>query len=157
MKTYLHAVSPYETRDVIQGISDFITGSVTGHNPAFAPSAPLVGSVVRRAMLARLERDRLSKLALPAPVAPRHEPTDEEKARVRAKLDEFNAQRAQEEAPMADDLAKRKAEFAARSAAYFAPDMSPEAVAARLHVGVRYSVGDPDAESGDMGQARASA
>lgn len=134
VKTYLHAVSIYETRDVIQGISDFITGNVPGHNPAFAPSAPQVGSAVRRAMERRLESERLSKLSLPPPADDFEQDPPEVRAKNRARLDALAASLAStmdmDKAPLRD--------LQNRTNAYFDP-------------AARYTVGDPDAE-GDMGQ-----
>ncbi len=89
IKTYLHAVSIYETQDVIQGISDFITGRVPGHNAAFAPSAPQVGSAVRRAMERRLEAERINRLSLPPPADDFVQDPPEVRAKNRALMDEL--------------------------------------------------------------------
>lgn len=130
-------MSVYETRDVIQGISDFITGSVPGHNAAFAPSAPQVGSAVRRAMERRLEAQRIGRLSLPPPPDDFEPDPPEVRARNRARLDELAASLASvmemDKAPLRDLQQRTNARF------------DPEALS--------YSVGDPDAE-GDMGGER---
>lgn len=142
VKTYLHAVSIYETRDVIKGISDFITGNVPGHNPAFAPSAPQVGSAVRQAMDRRLDSERRTQMGRPRLPPPDIEKSPESRARIKAKVDALVANLTFAcEAEMTDSAMLRRA--AERHDAYFAPTL-------------RYSVGDPDAEHGDMGQREAS-
>jgi hypothetical protein len=132
VKTYLHAVSIYETRDVIQGISDFITGNVPGHNPAFAPSAPQVGSAVRRAMERRVEAERLDRLQLPPPSDDFQQDPPEVRAKNKARLDALAASLASsmdmDRAPLRDLQRRTNERF------------DPPA----------YSVGDPDAEN-DMG------
>lgn len=135
VKTYLHAVSIYETRDVIQGISDFITGNVPGHNPAFAPSAPQVGSAVRRAMERRLEAERLNRIALPPPPDDFEQDPPEVRAKNRARLDALAAELA---SVMDMDRAPLRA-LQQRTNARFDPPLG-------------YSVGDADEENGDMGQ-----
>lgn len=138
VKTYLHAVSIYETRDVIQGISDFITGNVPGHNPAFAPSAPQVGSAVRRAMERRVESERLNRLQLPPPADDFVQDPPEVRAKNRARLDELAASLA---SSMRMDDAPLRA-LQARTNARFDPPA--------------YTVGD-DAGEDDMGQSRGAA
>lgn len=133
IKTYLHAVSIYETQDVIQGISDFITGNVPGHNVAYAPSAPQVGSATRRAMERRIERERLDRLQLPPPADDFVQDPPEVRAKNRALLDGLAASLAStmdmDKAPLRDLQRRTNARF------------DPPA----------YTVGDPDAENGDMG------
>jgi hypothetical protein len=139
VKTYLHAVSIYETRDVIQGISDFITGNVPGHNPAFAPSAPQVGSAVRRAMERRVESNRLNRLSLPPPADDFEQDPPEVRAKNRARMDELAASLA---SVMDMDRAPLRA-LQERTNARFDPPA--------------YTAGDPDEENGDMGQSRGAA
>jgi hypothetical protein len=138
IKTYLHAVSIYETRDVIQGISDFITGNVPGHNPAFAPSAPQVGSAVRRAMERRVEAERLDRLQLPPPADDFVQDPPDVRAKNRAMLDALASSLASsmdmDRAPLRDLQRRTNERF------------DPPA----------YTVGDDDAD-GDMGQSRGAA
>lgn len=151
VKTYLHAVSIYETVDVIQGISDFITGNVPGHNPAFAPSAPQVGSAVRRAMERRLESARLSRLSLPAPADDFEQDPPEVRQRNKAKLDALAASLA---ANLRTDDAERdrvRDQISSKTNQRFAPPMDPNAMSRRLGMGTRYYVGDPEGDDGDMG------
>lgn len=152
VKTYLHSVSIYETEDVIQGISDFITGQVPGHNTAFAPSAPQVGSAVRRAMERRLEAARIGRLALPVPADDFEQDPPEVRAKNRARLDALAESLA---STMRTDEAEGnrvRQQLAAKTNQRFAPSYDPADMAQRLGFGgVRYTVGDPDAENGDMG------
>lgn len=120
---------------MIQGISDFITGNVPGHNPAFAPSAPQVGSAVRRAMERRLEAERLNRIALPPPPDDFEQDPPEVRAKNRARLDALAAELA---SVMDMDRAPLRA-LQKRTNARFDPPLG-------------YSVGDADEENGDMGQ-----
>jgi hypothetical protein len=89
VRAYFDAIEPYETQDILAAIRIFLTGSATGHNPAFAPSAPLVGSETRRQMNLRLDSEARSRLpALPPPPMLR---TAEQIARVDAMLAEVKA------------------------------------------------------------------
>jgi hypothetical protein len=131
-KVYFEAVSIYEVADIEQAITDFITGNVPGHNAAFAPSAPQVGSAVRRAMERRVERERLDRLALPPPPDDFVQDPPEVRAKNRALMDQLAASLASQmdmdRAPLRDLQRRTNERF------------DPPA----------YSVGDPDAE-GDMG------
>lgn len=151
VKTYLHAVSIYETRDVIQGISDFITGNVPGHNPAFAPSAPQVGSAVRRAMERRLEAARISRVALPPPADDWVDDAPDVKAKNKARLEALAASLAADLRTEEADTDRKRQQLANRTNARFAPSYDEADMSRRLGVGgARFSLGDPDAD-GDMG------
>jgi hypothetical protein len=81
IKVYFDAVALYHEEDVETAVENFITGSAPGHNPSFAPPAPLVGAEVRRVMNLRLDHEaRIRKPALPPPDI---EKTDESRERVR--------------------------------------------------------------------------
>lgn len=139
MKVYFEAVSEYHQADVLDAVHAFITGSVPGHNPSFAPSAPEVGSACRRAMFKRLDAERLDKLALPAPPDDFEQDPLDVRIRNKAKLDALAASLAStmdmDRAPLRD--------LQRRTNAYFDTPLG-------------YSVGDPDAEAGDMGGRKAS-
>lgn len=157
MKTYLHAVSIYETCDVIKGISDFITGSVPGHNPAYAPSAPQVGSAVRRAMERRLEAERLNKLALPPPADDFVQDPPEVRARNKARLTQLIADIGKTIRTDDAEGARLKADLDERTRQRFAPSMDKRDMVQRLGIQSYFVGDDPEAEYGDMGQSRASA
>lgn len=142
-KVYFEAVAPYEARDVDRAVSDFLAGDVpAGWNVAFPPSAPQVGSAVRRAMERRLESERLGRLALPPPADDFQQDPPEVRAKNRARLDALALTLAgtmdMDRAPLRSLQERTNAKF----------DPRPN-----------YSVGDPDAENGDMGglEARATA
>ena len=132
-KVYFEAVSIYEVVDIEQAVSDFITGNVPGHNAAFAPSAPQVGSAVRRAMERRVEAERLNRLALPPPPDDFVQDPPEVRARNREMMDQLAASLAStmdmDRAPLRDLQRRTNERF------------DPPA----------YTIGDPDADSGDMG------
>lgn len=141
-KVYFEAVGPYEAQDVERAVSDFLAGDVpAGWNVAFPPSAPQVGSAVRRAMEARLEREHRRRMLHPALPAPDVEKTPESQARVMALLKTVT-----EKLSVTDDLRSDSAMLRRANARHdevFAPTL-------------RYTVGDPDAENGDMGGRKAS-
>lgn len=137
-KVYFEAVDPYEAQDVVQAVTDFLTGNVPGGwNVAYAPNALQVGSATRRAMERRVERERLDRLALPPPADDFVQDPPEVRAKNRAMLDQLAAELA---SSMRMDDAPLRA-LQARTNARFDPPA--------------YTVGDPDAEHGDMGQAGA--
>lgn len=152
MKTYLHAVSIYETVDVIRGISDFITGNVPGHNPAFAPSAPQVGSAVRRAMERRLESARLDRLALPAPADDFEQDPPQIRQLNKAKLDALAMSLAADLRTEDAERDRVRSQMASKTNQRFAPPIDPNAMARRLGVGARYYVGDQEAADGYLGE-----
>ena len=132
-KVYFEAVSLYEVVDIEQAISDFITGNVPGHNAAFAPSAPQVGSAVRRAMERRVERERLDRLALPPPPDDFVQDPLEVRIRNKARLDALAAELADK--TRMDDAGLR--DLQRRTNERFDPPA--------------WTVGDPDAD-GDMNE-----
>lgn len=147
MKVYFEAVSEYQTADVLDAVHAFITGSVPGHNPSFAPSAPEVGSACRRAMFKRLDAERLDKLALPPPPDTWVDDAPDVKARNKAKLDQLAADLAAALRTDEAETERRRLETMNRTNARFAPDYDPKAMARRLG----FDVGDPDEQNGDMG------
>lgn len=153
IKTYLHAVSIYETRDVIQGISDFITGNVPGHNAAFAPSAPQVGSAVRRAMERRVEAERLDRLALPPPPDDFEQDPPDVRARNKARMDALAEQLAANLRTEEAENDRKRAEMNRKANNRFDPSQDAADMSRRLGIGgARFTAGDPDAE-GDMGNS----
>lgn len=137
---YFDAVQLYELVDIHTAVRNFLSGSAPGHNPAYAPSAPLVGAEVRRVMNLRLDSEARTKLPeLPPPAIKR---TPEEIARVEAMVKavvERNAAIMRTEDAEKD---RRARELAARTNERFKPDMTPAAMKRRLG----FSVGDPDGD-----------
>jgi hypothetical protein len=134
-KVYFEAVGPYEAQDVDQAVTDFLTGNVPGGwNVAYAPNALQVGSATRRAMERRVESERLNRLQLPPPADDFVQDPPEVRAKNRARLDALAAELA---SSMRMDDAPLRA-LQARTNARFDPPAA-------------YTVGDEDAETGDMG------
>jgi hypothetical protein len=138
LRVYFEALVDYETRDIETGIHNMLAGRVDGFNPSFLPPAPLVAKSVRDAMLKRLETERLDRLQLPPPADDFVQDPPEVRAKNRAKLDALAASLA---SSMRMDDAPLRA-LQARTNARFDPP--------------GYTVGDPDAETGDMGEREAS-
>lgn len=139
---YFEAVEPYETVDILAAVKSFLSGSAPGHNPAFAPSAPLVGAETRRLMNLRLDRERRDALSKPRLPPPDIVHTPESRARVAA-MAQAHIERMADIARTEDaEMDRRQRDLAARTNARFAPDMSPEAMRRRLG----FSVGDRDGQ-----------
>jgi len=137
---YFDAVEPYETQDVLVAVKNFLSGSAPGHNPAFAPSAPLVGAESRRVMNQRLDSEaRQRKRALPAPDIVH---TPEERARVSAMVEDLKRRTAEQmrTEDAAADLRMR--DLSARTNARFFPDQDPMAMKRRLG----FAAGDPEGD-----------
>lgn len=137
MQVYFEAVQPYDTADIETAVSNFLTGAAPGHNPSFAPSAPLLGAETRRVMNIRLESEALVRRFHPQlPPAPiQHTP--ESRARIAAMTAELLANLS----PKKMDALSDK-EYWAGTHEMFMPDMDEAAMRRRLG----YSVGDPDGD-----------
>lgn len=146
-EVYFEAVEPYHALDVEVAVRNFLNGSAPGHNPAFAPSAPMVGAECRRVMNLRLDAEAIDRRMRPRLAPPDVEKTDESRKRVLARTAELvEALAAQKRTEDAQVELERKARQA-RVNVRFAPDMSREAVAQRLYPGSsQWEVGDPDGD-----------
>lgn len=82
LPVYFEAVEPYQTGDILDAVTNFLTGKAPGVNPSFAPPAPALASECRRVMNLRLEHERIMRPALPPPPEP--EISEAERARVAA-------------------------------------------------------------------------
>jgi hypothetical protein len=141
LAAYSIAINGHDMRDIEGAVRNFLAGAAPGHNPAFLPSAPLLGSEVRRVMNLRLDseaRDRARRPALPPPLI---EHTPESQARVKAKAAELIASLAS--LSRTDDAAKIKADRWAKTNDRFHPDMDQEAMRQRLG----FTVGDQDEDA----------
>lgn len=155
IKTYLHAVSVYETQDVIQGISDFITGQVPGHNAAFAPSAPQVGSAVRRAMERRLESERLNRVALPPPADDFEQDPPEVRAKNKARMEALAASLASSMLTDEAEDNRIRQQIASKTNQRFAPSYDPKDMAKRLGLITQVTTfNSADDDQFDMGGER---
>lgn len=140
MRAYFEAVEPYETQDILAAVRNFLSGAAPGVNPAFAPSAPMVGAETRRVMNLRLDAEHRSRIPLPPPMI---EHTPEERQRMAAMADAAIARLTQSLRTEDAEAERRRAEGWARTNARFQPDMSPDTVKRRLG----FSVGDPDGDA----------
>lgn len=137
MQVYFEAVQPYATEDIEAAVTNFLTGSAPGHNPSFAPSAPLLGAEARRVMNLRVESEARERRYHPQLPAPDIEHTPESRARVAAMTANLLANLK----PQKMDAASDK-EYWAGTHEMFAPDPSEAALRRRLG----YSAGDPDGD-----------
>lgn len=92
IRAYGLALGEFEPRDIEAAILLFLRGKVAWHNGAYAPSAPLLATAVREVRDARLDSERRDRMAerpkaLAKPDVP--PPSDEERARVKAMVDNF--------------------------------------------------------------------
>lgn len=140
MRVYFEAVEIYETVDVETAVANFLRGSAPGHNPAFAPAAPMVGSETRRVMNLRLDAERRARMLQPkieeAPVV--LDPEARQRMIDLAKRTAAALRTPDVEAEAAE-LERKKAGWA-KTNARFTPDMSDAAVKRRLG----FAVGDPE-------------
>jgi len=144
VKVYFDAVAMYPEDDVEAAVDALLAGSAPGVNPNFAPPAPVVASECRRQMNLRLRRLELERMARPQLPPPDIEKTPEARERAKAKVAEFLASLS---APDSDvEATKRRNEQFAKTNARFYPDMSDEAVKARLMrgSGTVWTAGDED-------------
>lgn len=143
-EVYFEAVAPYTAGDVESAVSAFIVGSVQGHNPAFAPTAPQVGNATRREMEARLDRERRArKPALPPPDI-EHSP--ESRERIKALVAGCVASLTSITAAEDEAREREKAERWQRTNETFVPDMDEDAMRERLCKRQGWDVGDPDGD-----------
>lgn len=91
LRVYFEAVEPYRTEDIEAAVRNFVTGTVPGANPAFAPPAPQVAAECRRVMNLRLDSERrIRRPALPPPDIERPpEARERVKALMQSALDEL--------------------------------------------------------------------
>lgn len=146
MEAYARCVGGYDFRDIEAAVNAFLRGDVPGYNPRFAPTAPQLGTVVRRCRDNRLDSEHRSRPpALPAPDVVKDDASRERvRALMQGAIENLATSMRTEEAAGA----KRKAETLARLDDRFRPDHDPIATAKRLG----FQVGDPDAETGDWGE-----
>lgn len=141
LRSYLLAVDDYTAEDVRLGIDALIKGIAPGVNPSFLPPPAVVGGECRRQMGLRHRAEDLERRSRPKLLPPPDvEHTPEARARMQDKVDAFLADVAvKTEDPV---LVKRRNEQWAKTNARFMPDMSDEAMSARLGRKRGFEVGD---------------
>lgn len=152
LAAYEIVLSEADPRDMQPGVMILINGELPGHDGRFAPTAPQLARAIRTARDKRLDHEAEERARLPKPDDEWVDDSPDVKARNKARLDELAANLAKSmRTDEAEEERKRK-ELANRTNQRFAPSMDPHEISRRLGVGVRYYVGEPDAENGDMGQ-----
>lgn len=153
LAAYEIVMTDADERDLQPGVMLIIGGKLPGHDGRFAPSAPQLARAIRIAMDRRVDAENARRAALPPPDDEWVDDPPEVKALNRSKLDAI-VQSLANTMRTDDAEADRKAKaLANRTNARFDPSMDPADMAARLGLKrARYTVGDPDAENGDMGQ-----
>jgi len=141
LRVYFEAVGPYETRDIEAAVQSFITGSAPGHNPAFAPSAPMVGAEARRLMNMRLDSEHREKLRQPALPPPDVVHDEESRARVKAMVDDMIQRNA--DLRRTEEATQKRNDVWAKTNARFNPDADPYAMRKRLG----FETGDPEGDA----------
>ena len=134
VEAHAMALDGHDLRDIKAAVERFIRGSVSDHNPNFAPSAPLLGKVVRQCMNDRLDHERRTN---PPRMIEHHEvekslPESGRAAFVKRELARAGVMLPDKRSPDAMKPFKYGRD----------PDMSAEAVSRRLG----YSVGDPEGD-----------
>lgn len=145
LAAYELAVTDYHSQDLADAVKAFVQGSVPGHNMAFAPTAPQLASACRRARESRLDDANRHRKAV-AQIEARDDDTPknaETRARVAAMVAKAVKNLSMHDEPKAADNEATRAAYLKRH---------DERFLSTLH----YTVGDPDAENGDMGQREAS-
>lgn len=121
----------------------FLAGTVPGQHTAFSPSPAQLATVAREHWYMALEAEHKK---LPPPPAP-PEPSEEERERVKAGFDALVKDLAQRvQTDDAKEAARRKA-IHDKTNARFMPDMSDEALSARLGRKRGFDVGYSDDEA----------
>lgn len=143
LHNYLMVAEDYDADLVEEAVTLYVKGLMPGFDGRFAPTPPMLATGCRKAAENRQRAAYFAGLVRPALPPPDIEKTPEQRERAKAKVAEFLASL---DAPDSDveTVKRRNAQFA-KTNARFMPDMSDEAVKARLMKGTRYSVGDGEA------------
>lgn len=140
MRGYLLAVDDYVADDVTAAVDSFIKGIAPGVNPNFLPTAASVGAECRRQLNLRLDRENRIKATQPKLIPPDIEKSPEERARMKAKLDEFLAKSAAQMRVVGDEADEKARAVLRKTNERFAPDMDDDEVHKRLG----FTAGDPE-------------
>ena len=142
LRSYLLAVEDYPPGDVEAGVNSLIKGNAPAVNPNFLPPPAVVGGECRRMMNLRLESERRDNLRRPRLPAPDVVHSPEDLQRIQDKLEEFLAGAGTTKEDEA--TVKRRNEQWSKTNARFMPDMSDEAISARLGRERGFEVGDSE-------------
>ena len=142
LTAYAMVIGNADPRDVEPGVMMLINGELPGFDGRFAPTATQLARAIRVSLERRVDAEISARKALPPPADDWVDDAPEVKARNKARLDELAASLASSMRSEDAENARRRRSLMERTNARFDPP--------------RYTVGDPDAENGDMGQREAS-
>lgn len=138
---YQFVIRDIDDRDLEGGVSMVVNGLLPGHDMRFAPTAPQLATACRICRDRRLDNERRSNLALPPPPEP--EISEEERARVKARFEEFLANVKKQEAVDDEERIEAIRARARKVNLRFQPPMDDASISQRL---LGYSVGSPESE-----------
>jgi hypothetical protein len=145
MRVYFEALQPYATQDISTAVSNFLAGAAPGHNPAYAPSAPLVGAETRRVMNLRLESEARNRAKAPSLPAPQMEHSPESRFRVAAMTAEL-VKRTADSLSTLDNDTQRKRVWGSVHERFYPADIDPGETRHRLGLPPQVTAGDPDGD-----------
>lgn len=137
LAAYEMAVSGCSDYDLAEAVKAFIQGRVPGHNMAFAPTAPQLASVCRRAMELRIDEvNRRRHAVLQIEARDEDCPRDaESRARVAAMVASALKNLSMNDQPRAKDNENRRAEMMKKHDERFMPTLQSNADAAEAGSG----------------------
>lgn len=152
LAAYAMVITRADPRDVEPGIMMLINGELPGFDGRFAPTSTQLARAIRVCLERRVDAEIAARKALPPPPDDWVDDTPEQKARNKATLDALAQSLAAEMRTEEAENDRKRHELGNRTNAYFAPSFSNEDMSRRLGIGgARFTVGDPDADTGDMG------
>ena len=152
LAAYEIVLTASDERDLQPGVMMLINGEVAGHDGRFAPTAPQLAKAIRQAMNKRVDEENARRAALPPPEDEWVDDTPEIKARNKARLDQLAADLAATLRTEEAETERQRQQLHAKTNMRFDPATDEASLSARLGIGrARFTVGDADAEAGDMG------
>lgn len=152
LAAYEIVLSSADERDLQPGVMMLINGEVAGHDGRFAPTAPQLAKAIRQAMHKRVDDENARRAALPPPEDEWVDDPPQVKVRNKAKFDELAASLASSMRTEEAENDRKRQQLGNKTNARFAPSYAEADMSKRLGIGrARFTVGDEDAERGDMG------
>lgn len=148
-RRYLEAVDEFTADDIDGGVDLLMKGKLPGYNGNFAPTPPQLASAARIVRDKRLDSEALTRRCTPRLSAPDVAKTPEQRARARAKMEEFVRSVGGAEAEQtAESLAASKARWE-RVNARFYPPQDEESLTQRLNLrrdSRGFDIGSPESD-----------
>lgn len=91
LAAYDIVIARADARDAEAGVLALINGEVLGFDGRFAPTATQLARAIREALERRVDAENAERRRLPPPIEERDEPTPEQKARVKALMQQAAA------------------------------------------------------------------